>query len=121
MHIDQILLVENHGVVISSITRCIKSVLGDHVIVLVAKTLSEAEHMYRDHFETIKVILLDTRLDNDETTFNLARHISMHFKGPIVSISTNEAFRKKMMSHGCTEAWEKHEILKFLEDLKNRS
>ena len=111
-----VLLVEDDGALQKCIADLFKLFFGNHINVLVAGDLLQAELLYIGHSMYIDIIFMDTGMGRGITTFDLTtRIITKGFKKPIIAISADDNYRQHMMKLGCSHHCRKENIGDFLE------
>jgi len=109
----KVLLVEDYPAWI----KIIKEDLGGAAEVLSATTVEEAEKMFEDNPD-IALIIMDACVPGDEiNTLPLVKKIRETFTGPIIAISANDLYRKKLVEAGCTCECEKKKVRSMIRHL----
>lgn len=84
--------------------------LGDKVLILGAYTIEEAEALFAANPE-LALIVMDACVPGDwPTTLPLVRKIRETFSGPMIAVSSESAYRRKLMERGCDHESDKDDL-----------
>jgi response regulator of citrate/malate metabolism len=111
MKVGKVLLVEDKTYLQSAIGDILVNHFGEKTEIFVAGTVVKAEVFIRV-LTGLDLILMDTKLANDATTYDLTRRIRLQYKldCPMVAISLQSCNHAEMLRCGCTHAWLKERI-----------
>lgn len=113
--VKKILVVEDFPELQKAIKTILINFFGKHTEVLIAGTLEEAEKLFEDH-RNLDLIFLDTSLGKGITTFGFAKKITKVFNGSVVAISSDDDYRRHMVTLGCTYECGKESIYNFIQE-----
>ncbi len=94
---------------------------GSKVLVMKAFTIKEAENIFQENPD-IDVILMDACVPGDTpNTMGLVSKIRETFKGPIITISSDSSYSKKLIEAGCNYESNKYEAAQDAFEIMSKS